>query len=88
MNLLFLTLFTYLIYEYIKYEEIIKLWKEIVFNNYCVGTHLYLYLHIIGFTNIIRIIDILLYWKFSHHKYLSMLFFEYIKKYTVFNTIN
>ena len=57
INLLFLSAYIFIIYN--MFSDIIESWKNLVDNFNCVGTHAFVYLHVFGFTNLIRIIEIL-----------------------------
>jgi phosphate starvation-inducible membrane PsiE len=61
INLLFVAGYAYAIWYYWNAEIILSTWRSIVVNYMCSGTHLFMYLHVIGITGLIRLVDILLY---------------------------
>ena len=61
VNIMFVCFYISLVMRYVSSDLIILEWKSIVVNHMCVGTHLNTYLHVIGLTNVVRVMDVLLF---------------------------
>ena len=61
INLTFVGALGYLIYNNWDLEAFLVMQRTIVVNYMCVGTHLFMYMHVIGFTGLARLVKLLLF---------------------------
>lgn len=61
INIMFIVFYAYLAWCYLSIELIMPAWQTSVVNYMCVGTHFQMYLHVVGLTNLVRIVDILMF---------------------------